>query len=132
MYPHDMTRRTDRVNELLRAEISGLLMNEAKDPRITGLFSITQVEVSPDFRSARAFVSMLGDDEQKKELFAGLRAVAPFVSHELRTRLRMRTTPAIEFRPDDRIEQGAEVLRLLDQVQAGRPARGKRTTSPGG
>ncbi len=111
-----MSRRTERMNDLLREEISRVLRSEVKDPRLEGLFSITYVEVSHDLRAARVFVSVLGTEEEKATLFQALHHASPFVRRELRARLRTRVTPTLDFRPDERIERGAEVLRLMREV----------------
>lgn len=111
-----MSRRTQRVSDLLRDELSTLLQHEAKDPRLVGLFSITQVDLSPDFKSARVFVSVLGTPEEKATLFEGLEAVAPFLQREIRARTHLRVSPALEFRADDRIEEGARISALLADV----------------
>lgn len=121
-----MSRRTQRVSDLLREELSTLLQHEAKDPRLVGLFSITQVDISPDFKNARVYVSVLGSPEEKKTLFEGLHAVAPFLQHEIRARTHLRATPALEFRADDRIEEGARIAALMAEVVP--PARGRRKT----
>jgi ribosome-binding factor A len=118
-----MAWRPARVGELLKAEISELLREEAKDPRLVGLFSITQVDVSPDLKNARVYVSVLGTDDEKAQLFEGLAHVAPFLQHELRGRLRLRTTPALDFRLDDRIEEGDRITRLLNEVAPPEPKR---------
>jgi ribosome-binding factor A len=112
-----MTRRAERVNDLLREEISEIVLRELKDPRLGGLISITQVEASPDFRHARVFVSVMGTDEERISSFKALNAAAGFVRRELRTRLKsLRTVPEIDFRPDDSIERGARLSALLHQV----------------
>lgn len=111
-----MAWRKARVDDLLREEISNLLRNEAKDPRLVGLYSITEVDVSPDFKNARVFVSVLGTDEESAALFEGLRHVAPFLQYQLRSRLHMRTTPALEFRRDERIAEAARITQLMHEV----------------
>ena len=115
-----MSRRTERVNDLLREEISDLLLREMRDPRIGGLVTITEVDVSPDFRHAKVYVSVLGSDEEKTGTFRALDAAAHFLERELRKRLTMRRTPELAFLPDDSIERGARILSLLDQTREGR------------
>lgn len=115
-----MTRRSERVNELLREEISDIVQRNLKDPRLGGLISITSVETSPDFRHARVFVSVMGSEEQQNSTFAALYAAQGFLRHELRTRLKaLRVVPDIAFRPDTSIERGARLSHLLDQALHG-------------
>ena len=110
-----MTRRTERINDLLREEISDLLRREVKDPRVGGLVSVTEVDVSPDLARAKVFVSVLGTAEEKASTFLALRAAAGFLQRELRRRLTIRRTPELTFVPDDSLETGARILALLDE-----------------
>ena len=121
-----MSRRTERINDVLREELSTLLRDEAKDPRLVGLFSITYAEVAPDLKRARVYVSVLGTPEERALLFDGLRHVAPFLQHELRSRMRLRITPSLEFRHDDRIEEAARIVELMNEVAP--PPTAKRRT----
>ena len=114
-----MTRRTERLNELLRAEISDLLRRELKDPRISGLITITEVDVSPDLWRANVFVSVMGSDEEKTSTFRALDAAAHFIQRELRRRLTIRRTPELTFVPDDSLERGARIQALLEQTREG-------------
>jgi ribosome-binding factor A len=112
-----MAHRAERVNELLREEISDLVQHELKDPRLSGLISITSVETSPDFRHARVFVSVLGTEEQRQSTLKALHAAEGFLRHELRARLRsLRTVPELVFRADTSIERGARLTSLLNEA----------------
>ena len=115
-----MTRRTERINDLLQEEISDLLRRGVKDPRIGGLVTITEVDVSPDLRRAKVFVSVMGTDEEKTSTFRALGAAAHFIQRELHKRLTMRRTPEIDFVPDDSLERGARLLALLEEAREGR------------
>ena len=110
-----MTRRTLRVNDLLRTEISDLV-RQAKDPRLGHLVSITEVETSPDLRHAKVFISIMGTSEEKDEVLRGLSAASGFFRHELGMRLTLRRVPELTFHLDDSIERGSRVLQLLDQL----------------
>ena len=112
-----MSLRTTRVNELLRAEISDLLLREVKDPRVgEGLTTITEIRVSPDFRHATVFVSHLGTDEERRHALEGLQKAAPFMHRELVHRLKMRNIPTLVFRFDPSIERGARLSDLIRKV----------------
>ena len=109
-----MPRRVDRVNELLRSEISYLIARQIKDPRVAGVISITEVLASNDLRSARVFVSVMGHDANRREALEGIRSAASFLRRELRERVNLRHTPHLTFQLDDSIEEGDRVLRLME------------------
>ncbi len=111
-----MTRRTERINDLLREEISDILRREIKDPRIGGLLSVTEVDVSPDLRQAKVYISVMAGEEETTATFKALRSAAGFVQRSLRGRLTLRRTPGLTFFPDDSISQGARILTLLEQA----------------
>ncbi len=114
-----MSLRTTRVNELLRAEISDLILREVKDPRVgEGMVTITEIRVSPDLRHATVFVSHLGTDEERKHALEGLQHAAPFMHRELVHRLKMRAVPELVFRFDPSIERGARLSDLIRKVSA--------------
>jgi ribosome-binding factor A len=111
-----MSRRTERLNEQFREEISDLLRRQVKDPRLGVFITVTQVSVSPDLSHARVYVSVMGSAEEKQGALQGLDAAAAYIRHELGQRLSLRRTPRLSFRHDDSMEQGAHVLDLLDEV----------------
>ncbi len=120
-----MSRRTDRVNDLLREELSELLRREVKDPRVShGMVSITEVQVSPDLRHATVFVSHLGEATERDEVLRGLAAAAHFLRGELVHRLKMRTVPELLFRFDPSIERGARLASLIHDVSGDRERGG--------
>ena len=109
-----MPRRIDRVNELLRSEISHLIARQIKDPRVAGVISITEVIASSDLRSARVYISVMGREDERQEALEGIRSAASFLRRELRERVNLRHTPHLTFQLDDSIEEGDRVLRLMD------------------
>src|SRR5436190_18895671 len=106
----------ERINDLIRAELSELIGRTVKDPRVAGLVSLTEVETSADLRHAKVFVSVFGSEEEKKATLAALKHAAGFLRHEIAQRLTMRTVPAFEFQLDTSLEHGDRILRLLKQV----------------
>ncbi len=114
-----MSRRTERVNELLRQEISDLLLRDLRDPRLDGLISITQVEVSPDLSNARVMVSVMSETATPGDALKALNSAAGFLHKELVHRLEMRRVPFLTFHLDTSIGDGAVVLAHLDQVIKG-------------
>lgn len=110
-----MARRTERINHLIRNEISVLLHRQVKDPRLSGLITVTRVSVSPDLHRAKVFISVLGDDNQKDEVIHTLSAASGFFHKELRERLRLRYIPELAFYYDSTIEDAAAVLQLINE-----------------
>ena len=121
-----MSRRTERVNDLLREELSTLLQREVKDPRLGhGLTTITEVQVTPDLRHAVVFISYLGEEEaERKEVLAALKSASHFLHNELVRRLQLRIVPEFAFRFDPSIERGARLAVLINQVSADREPEG--------
>lgn len=111
-----MSRRTERVNELIRDELSDLLLREVRDPRLDALISITRVEVTPDLYNARVFVSVMAPAKEQAEALRALNAAASFFHRELKQRLQMRRIPFLVFRLDTSIEEAAQVLALIEDV----------------
>lgn len=110
-----MSRRTDRVSDVLRAELSDLLLREVHDPRVK-LASITEVDVTTDLRRAVVKVSVLGDDQQRQEAIEGLRHARGFLRTELSHRLRTRVTPELVFELDRGAEHSQKISDLLESL----------------
>lgn len=108
--------RANRVAEEIKKEVMELLRDELKDPRI-GFVTVTSVEVTPDIRYARIFVSVLGTAEETKQSLIALNKARGFVRSELGKRIRLRYTPEIEFRFDESIKHGARIMELLGEVK---------------
>ena len=112
-----MSRRIDRVNELLRLEISQVLARQIKDPRLSGVITITEVKTTPDLRNALVLLSVMGDQEAKKSALAGIESAAKFLRRELRGRLTLRYVPFLRFALDDSLEHAARLMRIMNQIQ---------------
>jgi ribosome-binding factor A len=107
---------------MLREELSEIIRREVKDPRI-GFMSITAVDVPPDLRTARVYVSVLGTDEEREKTLEALRSAAGYIRHILKPRLRMRQIPDLEFRDDRSMEYAEQIssaLREIREADAGR------------
>jgi len=113
------TRRIARVNDLIRKEISELLMREIRDPRLGGLLSVTEVDTSPDLRHAKVFVSVMGSEEEKRRVEEGLAAASGFLRRSLGERLSLRHIPQLDFQRDESIERGSRLLELINEVAPG-------------
>ena len=116
-----MSRRTDRVNEQLREEISTILARQIKDPRLSGVISVTRVVTSGDLRSAKVYISVMGKPETKQTALAGIRSAASFLRRDLRDRINMKHTPFLSYQLDDSLEEADQVLRLMSQYKTGDP-----------
>jgi len=112
-------RRVSRVAELIKREVSQMLINGIKDDRVgTGMVSVTDVDVSGDLQHAKIYVSIYGTEEAKAETMAGLKSATGFVRSELGVRLRR--TPEVTFIEDRSIERGTKVLTLLNKLENAR------------
>ena len=119
-------RRQDQLGEQIAEDLSDLIRNRMKDPRV-GFASITQVELSADLRHAKVFVSVMGSPDEQRETMRALGHANGYLRHELAQRLNIRYTPEIVFRLDESIARGARVLELMRQVHsddAGAPSEG--------
>ena len=111
-------RRVSRVAELIKREVSQMLLNGIKDDRVgSGMVSVTDVDVSGDLQHAKIYVSIYGTDEAKVETMAGLKSATGFVRSELGARVRLRRTPEVIFIEDRSIERGNKVLSLLNKLE---------------
>ncbi len=114
-------RRPDRVAESIRESVATFLMEGVKDPRISGLVTVTGVEVTRDLRHARIFVSIMGSDDEKRETMEGLGSVAGHLRARLSRSMRLRVAPELEFRYDRSVERAARIEALLEQVRSDQP-----------
>jgi ribosome-binding factor A len=109
-------KRLDRVNQLVREEVSHLLQRELKDPRL-GFVTVTEVAVSKDLRSARVYVSVLGSEEQWKASLAALHSARGFMRNWLAPRLRLRSVPDLTFLPDRSMAHAAHIQTVLERLR---------------
>ena len=104
-----------RINEVLR-EVIGAAIAALGDPRI-GFVTVTSVETSPDLRTARVYVSVLGSEEEREETLAGLRSSHGVLQAAIAAETRMKRTPTLGFHYDSTIEQGMRISQLLDEEE---------------
>ncbi len=115
-----MTHRIERLNHLIRQEISEQLQRRVKDPRLGNFIAVTDVETSPDLRTAKIYISHLGTEADKKATMAALISAAGFFRKELAKNLTLRRVPELSFHWDDSIERGAHIEELIDRVEKDR------------
>ena len=112
------SRRLERINHLLRQEIADLLAREVRDATLAAaMISITEVETSPDLRSARVYFSVYGDEEEIAAAGEHLKRAAGFLHRSLKDRLDLRYTPNLEFILDRSLERGDRIMRLLRTIE---------------
>ena len=108
--------KNTRINGEVLKELSRIIQNGMKDPRVHPMTSVTQVEVAPDLKTCKAYISVLGDQEAVKETIAGLKSAEGFIRHELARTVNLRNTPQITFIADQSIEYGIRMSKLINDV----------------
>jgi ribosome-binding factor A len=124
-----MTRRTRQVGELLREELTDIIRKEMDDHRLA-FWTITRVDVTPDLRSARVYVSVLGTDDERAATIAAMKSGSGFIHRHLKPRLRMRQIPSLEFKDDRSFEHAAAISQTLHDLKNGVPPADERQKSP--
>jgi ribosome-binding factor A len=109
--------KNTRINGEVQRELSVIIRQEIKDPRVHMMTSVTQVEVAPDLKTCKAFISVLGNEEEKKNTILGLRSAEGYIRRMLAKNLNLRNTPEVLFILDDSIEYGVHMSHLIDEVQ---------------
>ncbi|MDY6221450.1 MAG: 30S ribosome-binding factor RbfA [Candidatus Alectryocaccobium sp.] len=105
-----------RVNQAVQRELSNIIRNEVKDPRVGIMTSVTAVDVATDLKTCKAYISILGNEEEKAETMKALEKAEGFIRRTLAANLNLRNTPEIRFVEDDSIEYGVNMSELIDKV----------------
>ncbi|HJB28646.1 MAG TPA: 30S ribosome-binding factor RbfA [Candidatus Blautia faecavium] len=108
--------KNTRVNAEVQRELSSIIRNEIKDPRIHPMTSVMNVEVAPDLKTCKAYISVLGDEAAKESTIKGLSNAEGYIRRELARNLNLRNTPEIRFILDESIEYGVNMSKLIDDV----------------
>jgi ribosome-binding factor A len=116
-------RRADRVAEAIREEVATFLAVDVKDPRVSGLVTVTGCEVTRDLRHAKVFVSIMGTDTERAATMEGLASVATHLRARVGRALQLRLAPEISFKPDESIARAARIEDLLAQIKDSTPPR---------
>jgi len=111
-----MSHRIERVNHLIRRELSELIQHQLRDPRLSEFITVTEVDTTPDLKFARVFVSSISGQENEQNTVLALNTAAGFLRSELAKIIRLRHIPELSFHWDNSIEHGDYILRLLDQI----------------
>ena len=108
--------RVEKVQELMKQEVSEIVLRELKDPRI-GFVTVTEVKCTADLREAKIYVSVMGSDDQVKNPLAGLKSSMGFIRREIGRRIRLRFTPEISLALDKSLDYSAHIQELLLKVE---------------
>ena len=108
--------KNTRINGEVLKELSNIIRNEIKDPRIHPMTSVMAVEVAPDLKTCKAYISVLGTEEEKADTIKGLKSAEGYIRRTLAKNVNLRNTPEITFRLDESIEYGVNMTSLIDQV----------------
>ena len=115
--------KNTRINGEVLRELSNIIRGEIKDPRINPLTSVVAVEVAPDLKTAKAYISVLGDEQSQKDTLAGLKSAEGYIRRELARSINLRNTPQITFILDQSIEYGVKMSKMIDDVNKDIPER---------
>ena len=113
------TLHNTRVNAEVLRELSNILRDGIKDPRVAPMTSVVAVEVAPDLKTCKAYISVLGDEKTQQDTIAGLKSAEGYIRRELARRVNLRNTPEIRFIADQSIEYGVNISRKIDEVTRG-------------
>lgn len=108
--------KNTRINGEVLKELSSIIRREIKDPRIHPMTSVMAVEVAPDLKTCKAYISVLGNDEAKKATITGLKSAEGYIRRQLAKNLNLRNTPEIRFILDESIEYGVNMSKMIDEV----------------
>lgn len=116
--------KNTRVNTEVQRELSNILRGGIKDPRVAPWTSVVAVEVAPDLKTCKAYISVMGDEKAQTDTLAGLKSAEGYIRRELAHRLNMRNTPEIRFILDQSIEYGVNMSRKIADVTKGMDQKG--------
>ena len=112
--------RMRRINEVLREVVGAAISSDLSDPRL-GFVTVTSVETSPDLRTAKVFVSVLGDDDEREQTLVALNSSHGVIQGKIAAETRMKRTPTLTFRYDETVEQGVRISSLLEEEEPPAP-----------
>ena len=115
--------KNTRINGEVLRELSNIIRGEIKDPRINPMTSVVAVEVAPDLKTCKAYISVLGDEESQKNTLAGLKSAEGYIRRELAHNINLRNTPQITFVLDQSIEYGVKMSKMINDVTKDMPVR---------
>ena len=108
--------KNTRVNGEVQKELSNIIRGGIKDPRVAPMTSVVAVEVAPDLKTCKAYISVLGDEKAQEDTIKGLQSTEGYIRRELARKLNMRNTPEIKFVMDQSIAYGVAMSKMIDDV----------------
>lgn len=108
--------KNTRINGEVLKELSNIIRSEIKDPRINPMTSVVAIEVAPDLKTCKAYISVLGDEKSQKDTITGLKSAEGYIRRQLARTVNLRNTPEIRFILDQSIEYGINMSKLIDEV----------------
>ena len=108
--------KNTRINGEVLKELSNIIRSEIKDPRINPMTSVVAVEVAPDLKTCKAYISVLGDEKSQRDTITGLKSAEGYIRRQLARTVNLRNTPEIRFILDQSIEYGINMSKLIDEV----------------
>ena len=115
--------KNTRINSEVMRELANMIRSDIKDPRIAPMTCVTDVEVAPDLKTCKVWISVLGGDEAREETLKGLKSAEGYMKRQLASRLNLRNTPALTFLSDVSTEYGMSMSKKIDEVMASMPDR---------
>ena len=116
--------KNTRINGEVQKELSSIIQTEIKDPRIPVMTSVVKVEVAPDLKTCKAYISVLGDDEAKKAAIEGLKSAEGFIKNRIAKAINLRNTPEIRFILDESIEYGINMTKMINDLSEKNEVKG--------
>lgn len=111
--------KNTRINGEVQKVLAEIIRGELKDPRINPMTTVMAVEVAPDLKSCKAFISVLGDVQSQEDTLKGLNSAMGYIRTQLAKKINLRNTPEIKFIMDQSVEYGINMSKLIDEVNAG-------------
>lgn len=115
--------KNTRINSEVMHELANMIRSDIKDPRIAPMTCVTDVEVAPDLKTCKVWISVLGGDEAREETLKGLKSAEGYMKRQLASRLNLRNTPSLTFLSDASTEYGMKMSKKIDEVMAAMPDR---------
>ena len=122
-----MTWRIDRVNSTLRQEISSIILTVLKDPRLTSIVSVIDVDTARDLRSAKVYISIYGDSDTKRSTIKALNNASGCLSKNISNKLKIKSRPTLKFRIDNSLSEGSLLTEKISQIVTGYDNEKKQT-----